>query len=138
MPIKITWKPSCHQKIISIDDWPQPVVISSLSHRSFQTTQFRTAPGEQELYGFGNKTIFPPSEHAFTLLPMRGHTLLVTLQEPENPFTKSSKPKSHPLDLYEPLLSCKLFRATLEGPCTVHSERHPACLLSALQEIKCV
>jgi len=130
VPVKTTQKPSCYQKIISAVEWPQPIVISSLFSGSFQITQFRTASGEQEVYGFGNKTKFSPSECAFTLSPVRGHTLLVTLQGPWNTFQKALRIKKH--TLYEAQLSCKLFRATLEGPCTVRSKRHPACLLSTV------
>lgn len=45
---------------------------------------------------------------------------------------KNLKTRNHPLALYEAHLSCKLFRSTLEGPCTVPSERYPACLLSTV------
>lgn len=45
---------------------------------------------------------------------------------------KTLKTKKTPPALYEAHLSCKLYRATLEGPCTVPGKRHPSCLLSTL------
>lgn len=123
---KSLWQLKLHRsqtdikKSISTDDWPQPVVIPPLSCRSFWITPFSTALGEKEVYGFGNKTIFSPlNVLLLCLLWVDTHYLLPFKSfRTHSKDLKTKKKKKHP-SLTWISLSHKLFRTTLEGPCTV-------------------